>query len=199
MPDDDLPSLLRCVRAGDHDAAAQVVRRYEPVIRARVRVWLRLNHPRLSSEVDSGDICQSVLSSFFLRAAGGQYDLERPEELAGLLLKMARHKVIDQSKRAHARRRDARRNRPDELGSSRPASADSDPYRLLAGRELLAEVRRRLSHEERRIADLRAAGHAWSEVAAELGGTAEARRKQLARSLDRIATELGIDGGDFGG
>ena len=32
-----------------------------------------------------------------------------------------------------------------------------------------------------------------AEIAAERGGSAEALRKQLARALDRVAAELGLD------
>jgi len=41
-----------------------------------------------------------------------------------------------------------------------------------------------------RVADLRGQGYEWAEIAAQLGGTAEARRKQLARALDRIELAL---------
>jgi hypothetical protein len=70
-----------------------------------------------------------------------------------------------------------------------PTAAPS-PSRLAVGRELLAEVNRRFSEEERRLADLRAGGYEWTEIAARLGGTAEARRKQLARAVDRVEREL---------
>jgi RNA polymerase sigma-70 factor (ECF subfamily) len=52
--------------------------------------------------------------------------------------------------------------------------------------------RERLSDEERRIADLRASGCDWASVAAELGGTAEGRRKQLARAVVRVEQDLGL-------
>ena len=68
--------LLQQVRAGDQEAARQLVQRYEPAIRRAVR--FRLADSRLARLMDSMDICQSVLASFFLRAAAGQYDLERP-------------------------------------------------------------------------------------------------------------------------
>jgi hypothetical protein len=51
----------------------------------------------------------------------------------------------------------------------------------------------RLSEEERQIADLRARGLAWEEVAGQLGGTAQARRMQLARAAERVSRELGLD------
>src|SRR5690349_3792840 len=77
--------LFRRVRAGDGAAAAELFRRYEPAIRRRVRVWLRLQDPRLRRVFDSMDICQSVLKSFFLRAVAGQYDVDSAEQLVGLL------------------------------------------------------------------------------------------------------------------
>ncbi len=197
--DDSALLLLKRVRAGDPEAAADLVRRYEPLIRARVRVWIRLHRPGLLGELESVDICQSVLGSFFVRAAGGQYDLERPEQLAGLLVQMARHKLIDQIKRRHAGRRDVRRNDRTPADAEERAARDPDPARLLMGRDLLDQVRRRLVAEERRVADLRAEGRTWAEVAIALGGTPEGRRKQLARALNRVAQQIGIDDGDLGG
>jgi RNA polymerase sigma-70 factor (ECF subfamily) len=67
-------ALIRRVRAGDPDAAAEVVRQYEPPIRRLVR--LRLTDPWLTRVLDSMDICQSVMANFFIRAAAGQFDLE---------------------------------------------------------------------------------------------------------------------------
>ena len=40
--------------------------------------------------------------------------------------------------------------------------------------------------------DLRGEGLGWADVAARLGGTAQARRMQLARAVDRLARELGL-------
>lgn len=47
--------------------------------------------------------------------------------------------------------------------------------------------------EERRIADRRAEGGDWAAIAAELGGTPDGRRMQLARALDRVTEQLGLD------
>lgn len=197
--DESVPPLIHRVRAGDPEAAAELVRRYEPLIRARVHVWLRLNHPELLGEVESVDICQSVLCSFFVRAAAGQFDLESPERLAGLLVRMARNKLLDQLKHRHAGRRDVRRNESIETALGQVTARDPDPSRVLLGRELLERVRGRLAAEERRAADLRGEGHTWAEVAGAMGGTPDGRRVQLARALDRVARELGLDEGDLGG
>jgi RNA polymerase sigma-70 factor (ECF subfamily) len=80
--------LLRRVRAGDEAAAAELVRSYEPAIRNAVRH--RLADARLQPLLDSMDISQSVLHSFFVRAADGQYDLHQPADLVKLLVHMAR-------------------------------------------------------------------------------------------------------------
>jgi hypothetical protein len=53
----------------------------------------------------------------------------------------------------------------------------------------------RTTVEERQLAEPKAQDHDWAEIAAMLGGTPEARRKQLARAIDRVAQDLGLDEG----
>ena len=188
--------FIRRIRAGDDQAARELVQLYEPVIRREVR--LRLRDERLASRFDWTDICQSVMASFFVRAAAGQYDLEQPEQLLRLLVVMTRHKLIQQVRRNSAARRDYRRlEARDPAYLDERSAAVPSPSRLVAGREWLEEVRRRLTEEERRLADLRGQGCAWAEIAARLGGTAEARRKQLARAVGRVEHQLkGSEVGD---
>ena len=182
--------FIRRIRAGDDRAAEELVERYEPVIRREVR--LRLKDPRLNSHFDWTDVCQSVLASFFVRAASGRYDLEEPAQLLKLLVVMTRRKVANQARRHGAGRRDYRRLEPCDQADleGRPVSQPS-PSRMVAGRELLEEFRRRLSEEERALVDLRAQGCEWPEIAAKLGGTAQARRKQFARAIDLVKEQLG--------
>ncbi len=187
--------FIRRIRAGDDQAARELVQRYEPVVRREVR--LRLRDQRLASRFDWTDVCQSVMASFFARAADGQYDLEQPDQLLRLLVVMTRHKLTQQVRRHSAGRRDYRRlEAQDPAYLEGRAVAVPSPSRLVAGRELLEEYRRRLSAEERRLADLRAQGWEWAEIAAELGGTADACRKQLARALDRVEQQLEGESGD---
>jgi RNA polymerase sigma-70 factor (ECF subfamily) len=192
MAGENTAELLRRARAGDGAAAAELVRRCEPQIRLEVR--LRLRDPRLRRAFDSLDICQSVLSSFFLRLAAGEYDADRPEHLLGFLIGMTRHKLAGAVRRQRAQRRDHRR--VDEAGAAElhaVASSDPSPSEQVAGQELLREFRSRLTEEERGLADRRGEGRDWAGIASELGGTAEGRRKQLARAVDRILRELGLE------
>ena len=185
--------LIHRVRAGDAAAAEELVRQYEKVV--RMEVHCRLVDPRLRRVFDTMDVCQAVLGSFFVRAAAGQYDLERPEQLVHLLKAMARKKLAFQARQQCAGRRDVRRLEPIEKTGWEGAGAEPTPSRVFAGKELLSELRNRLSPEERQVADLRALGHEWGDIAQQLGGTAGARRKQLARAIDRVAQELGLEEG----
>jgi RNA polymerase sigma-70 factor (ECF subfamily) len=189
--EEPFPELIRGVRAGDPRAAEELVRRYEKVV--RMEVHCRLTDPRLRRVFDSMDVCQAVLGSFFVRAAWGQYDLERPEQLLALLREMARRKLAYEVRQQRAARRDVRRAEAVDGNDWDGAGAAATPSRVAVGRELLEAVRTRLDPEERQLADLRAQGREWGSIAAELGGTAAARRKQLARALDRVARDLHLD------
>jgi RNA polymerase sigma-70 factor (ECF subfamily) len=185
--------FVRRIRDGDEHAAEELVRRYEPEIRLEVRGWLRLRNPALRRVFDSMDICQSVLASFFTRAAFGEFDLDEPSQVIRLLVGMARKKVAEQARYHQRQRRDVRRIGDADAETGMAAATDETPSRLASGRELLQKFRERLLDEERMIADLRSKGFDWAAVAAELGGTAEARRKQLARAVARVEQELGAD------
>ncbi len=185
--------LIQRVRAGDQEAATVLVRRYEPAIRRAVRI--RLTDSRMGRVLDSMDICQSVLASFFVRAALGQYELDAPEQLLRLLATMARHKLADQVDRERAECRDNRRLAGGAAAHEVAAEATS-PGEQVSARELLAEVQRRLSAEERQLVELRQEGLEWGDIAVRVGGKPEALRKRLARATDRIAQELGLVEGD---
>ncbi len=189
-PDLSFDELIRLVGSGDEEAAARLVRDFEPVVR-RV-LGARLRGDRARSEFDSMDICQSVLATFFVRAAAGEYDLKEPDDLTRLLLTMTRNKVAEKMRRQHRLRRDSRRTvgGVEELAL---AGRDPTPSSVVADKELLEKARQRLSEEERQLVGLRGQGLSWEEVAASLGGTAGGRRNQLSRALDRVAQELRLD------
>src|SRR5262245_261676 len=108
LDDDEFADLWARVRAGEPDAANQLVRLYEDEIRRAVRI--RLTDPAMRSTLDSIDICQSVMANFFVRAAAGQFDIESPDQLLRLLITMAKNKITDHARKAHANRRDTRKN-----------------------------------------------------------------------------------------
>jgi RNA polymerase sigma factor (sigma-70 family) len=180
--------LVRRVRLGEQSAAAELVKRYEPHIRRAVRIRL-MRYPQMRRLLDSVDICQSVMGSFFARAARGEYRLDRPDELQNLLVIMAYHKLIDMVRKKHLPEA-PRTDTPEE-----PMDRAEGPSQEAMYRELLQMFRERLTEEERQLADLRAAGHKWSDIAAQLQGQPEALRKKLDRAVQRVARSLGIEYG----
>jgi RNA polymerase sigma-70 factor (ECF subfamily) len=188
---DRFVELIRRVRAGDEQASAELVRQYEPAIRRVVRVNLR--DPRLRRVLDSTDICQSVFATFFVRANFGQFDLDTPESLLKLLATIARRKLTNEAHKHQAERRDYRREQA--LGERAGAvhAPQSGPGEQAAARELLVKVRERLSDEERQLAEERGRGDSWAEIAAAHGDNPERLRKKLARALDRVMFQLGLD------
>jgi RNA polymerase sigma-70 factor (ECF subfamily) len=189
----DFQALMRRVRAGDAEAAAELVRQYEPELRRSIRV--KLGTSRLRHLLDSVDVCQSVLLNFFLRSAAGQFDLDSPDQLLGLLLRMARNKLLDHY-RHEAGRHGQRRQPEGEEALAGVAEAGPTPSVAVAQRDLLCAFRARLNEEERFLADQRGLGLGWAEIAALLGKETDAVRKQLRRAIDRVAAELGLDGVD---
>jgi RNA polymerase sigma-70 factor (ECF subfamily) len=182
--------FIRRIRAGEPEAAAELLRQYEPAVRLEVR--LRLRDGRLRRLADSVDVCQSVLASFFVRAAAGQYDLERPEQLLRLLVNMARHKVVDLARHQRRQRRDVGRDQALAPAHDELAAAGPGPDQALACRELFEQLLDRLTLQERQLAELRAWGNTWEEVAAATGGTPDGCRMQLTRALNRVARVLGL-------
>jgi len=191
--EDDFRALITRVRAGEQQAATDLVKRYEPEIRRAIR--LRLTDPRLNRVLDSMDVCQSVMANFFVRVHAGQFEIDRPDQLLRLLVTMARNRLLDQARRQQAGRRDGRRveaGGEDQLANL----ADRDvgtPSQIVSEKELLHAVRLQMTDEERTLAEQRAQGRDWAEIAREIGSTPEAVRKKLSRAMDRVTRRLGLD------
>jgi DNA-directed RNA polymerase specialized sigma24 family protein len=188
MPEElSFVDLVRLVRAGDEAASTELVRHYEPAI--RITVHGRLTDRGLRRRLDSMDICQSVLGNFFVRASAGEFELDRPEQLMKLLITMARNRLTDYA----LRQRDYRRTAPLPAGEQELADHGPSPSEVVAGKELLRAFRGKLSADELRLADQRALGRPWAEIAAEVGASPDALRVQLGRAVDRVARELRLD------
>jgi RNA polymerase sigma-70 factor (ECF subfamily) len=182
--------FVRRLRDRDEHAAYELVRRYEPAIRRAVRV--RLRDPRLRRVIESGDVCQAVFASFFVRTAQGEYDLQRPDQLLRLLATIARNKLACHANRERAGRRDQRRVDPAVVLEECPASGGS-PSRQAAAIELVQEAHRRLTPHERALLERRNQGLEWAEIADELGGSPDGLRVRLARAVARIRRQLGLE------
>src|SRR5271163_3886532 len=136
-PDSSFDELIRQVGNGDEQAAARLVRDFEPVVRRVLRA--RLRGARARCDFDSLDICQSVLAIFFVRVVAGEYDLKEPDDLIKLLLTMTRNKLAEKMRHQHRLRRDSRRTvgGVEELAL---ASQGPSPSSVVADKDLLEQV-----------------------------------------------------------
>jgi RNA polymerase sigma-70 factor (ECF subfamily) len=187
---DSLRDLLVRIRAGDQQAAAALVRRYEPALRRAVR--LRLRDRQLRRHFDSADICQAVLLRFFVRVVDGPYELDTPEQVLRLLTTLARNQVVNEALQHQAAKRDCRRLVGAAVEEGEALAPGSSPSQHAAGEELLEKARRALAPEEWQLLELRKEGREWADIARLLGGTAEGLRKQLARAVARVTQTLGL-------
>ena len=199
---EEYAEFIRRIRAGDEHAAEELVRRCEPEIRLEIRGRLRLRNPRLRRVFDSIDICQSVLASFFVRAAIGEFDLDEPGRLVPLLIGMAKNKLAEQVRYHQRGRRDVRRvEGPDDEGLF-AARAEQTPSEIVAHADLLEQFRGRLSAEELSIADLRSK---WLRLDRDCKGTRRHRgrpsqaacpgdRTRRRGTRPRLASRLSVQG-----
>jgi RNA polymerase sigma factor (sigma-70 family) len=181
---------VRRIRAGDDQAAEELVNRFESLIRREVR--LRISGSQFDRAFDSLDVSQSVLANFFVRAAIGQFELEHPDQLARLLVTMARNKLVSRVRSERRQIRDIRRVTVASDALDRVADEQPSPSEIFTRKELLERLRTLLSDEERQIIDLRNQGLCWEEVATKLGGSGQARRMQMSRGIERLTRQLGV-------
>ena len=188
--DPEFADFVRRIRGGDDQAAAELVNRFESLIRREVR--LRISGSQVSRAFDSLDVTQSVLANFFVRAASGQFELEHPDQLARLLVTMARNKLVSRVRSERRQIRDIRRVTIEPDALDRVADEQPSPSEIVVRKELLERLRGLLNDEERQIMDLRNQGLGWEEVATRLGGSGQARRMQMSRGIERLTRQLGI-------
>lgn len=190
MDKQDFENFIERIRRGDSSAAEDLMRQYEPLVRRQVR--MHMSDSRMTRMYESVDYSQSVFASFFLRAVGGQFDLNEPQDLVRLLVTMTRNKIASSARKLLSDKRDgARRDADTQTFLQHPAQEDS-PSQVVSFRELLELARQHLSEEERAMAELRQEGLSWDEIARRLGGQSQARRMQFSRALERVATELDL-------
>ena len=112
--------------------------------------------PAMRRRLDSMDISQSVLSSFFLRTAAGQYDLRSPAQLVALLTKMARNKLAMQVRSQYRERRKVDPAAElDRVVNDLPDKA-ALPLQQVADRELVDQAYQLMDCQVRQMANFRA-------------------------------------------
>ena len=171
--------FVRRIRAGDDQAAAELVNRFESLIRREVR--LRISGNQVNRAFDSVDVSQSVLANFFVRAATGQFELEHPDQLARLLVTMARNKLVSRVRSERRQIRDIRRVTAEPDALDQVADGQPSPSEICCSKRAFGTLGN--------VAQRRgAANHRFAQSRPWLGRSCHATRRQRTGSPDADVT-----------
>lgn len=190
--DTTFAEIIDRIRRGDESAENELFARYEAAIRRAAR--MKFMHARMQRLMDSEDIRQSVMRSFFVRVRAGSLELRSPGELVSLLLGMTSAKVTDHVRSLSAIKRGGQVQTGELNDSVAEVSHTSErtPDELAADREIEQLVCSSMTDEERQIASLRREGHDWPQIGAAMGLSSEAVRKRHERTVERLMQEFGL-------
>lgn len=190
-PSADFSLLVQQLRSGDRNAISGFVSEYEPYLRRMIRI--RLSKSSMHAVADSVDICQSVLGSFLIRLAAGEYELTSRPALEKLLHAIASKKFLALQRRELALKRDRRNTVSIHSVADLVDASQSQPVQSAINQDLLTEFERRLCEDERNLYLMRRDQRTWAEISLELCEDATVLRKRLSRAIRRVSIELGIE------
>lgn len=179
MSDQSISQWIKCLKAGEADAAQKLWARYSSEL-------VHLAHQMLGKLprklADEDDVVVSVFASLCRGAAAGRFErLSDRDDLWWLLIRITKQKVVDQKRHALRLQRDIRRTRSEsELAINSGFGSDFSLDHLIGDLPtpdfvaMLNEQRRQLADclrddTLRLIADRRIEGCTHEEIARELG------------------------------
>jgi RNA polymerase sigma factor (sigma-70 family) len=174
---DEFRTLLHACRRRDSAAAAELVRRYLPHVRAAVRRRLAVG---LRPRFDSHDFAQDVWLSFF-RAAIDRLELDDETALIAYLSQMARLKVLEEHRHQSSQKIGfARDTRLDEAAP--PAGREPTPSAVAVAADEWERMTGKLGEREIQMIRMIRDGHTHAATAAAFG-VAEKTVQRLVRHL----------------
>jgi RNA polymerase sigma-70 factor (ECF subfamily) len=189
VEEDELGALVRRAGTGDREAAGEIARRYEGVLRAKIR--RRLGR-RLRARVETDDIFQSTIAASLLDLEGFEYRGE--PEFLGWLTTVAERRIRSAGRFHGAARRDVERERNlSQAGDL--AAARTSPTQGAVRSELTEGLRRaiaRLPQPDRQVVELRSfKGMGFQEIAEAAGlPDRNAARWVFQRALKKMEDDL---------
>src|SRR4051794_16413538 len=187
MSDDRIfHEVMARLRAGDNAAAAEVFRRFANRLIGLARTQL---DARIRQKVDPEDLMQSALKSFFVRHAGGQFDLAGWDSLWSMLVVITLRKCGHKTEYFRAAMRDVSREQPqpapgdDTAAGWQAVARDPTPIQAALLAEAVEQVLQSLGDDrERQVVELSLQGFAPVEVSARVGRS----ERTVQRVLDRV-------------
>jgi RNA polymerase sigma-70 factor (ECF subfamily) len=179
----DFRALMQRLRAGEEDAARELLARYGEHI---LRVVRRKLHKQLRSKFDSIDFVQAVWASFFADAPE-KYTFDHPRALMAFLATLAQNKVVEAVRQRMQRMKynvnRERRLEVVEAGIGKTLiGRDPSPSQVAVAQDEWARMIDELPTRYQRLLVLLRDGHTQKENAAELG----VNEKTVRRLLEKL-------------
>ena len=180
IPTPELQEFFAIIQGDDEQALETMLQELDPFLRRVIR--LRLHDGRLRRSVDTTDILQSLLEDFLRQPEAGERAETSSAELSAYLAAAVRHKV-------QTRLRKERRHAGSLPRDWEPASPEPDVGQRVEVQDFAAAIRGRLDASTCLLFDLKAQGLTWQEIAAQVGGRADALRMRLTRTVAALLAE----------
>jgi RNA polymerase sigma-70 factor (ECF subfamily) len=179
----DFRALMQRLRAGEEDAARELLARYGEHI---LRVVRRKLHKQLRSKFDSIDFVQAVWASFFADAPE-KYTFDHPRALMAFLATLAQNKVVEAVRQRMQRMKyNVNRERQLEVVEAGIGNTlvgrDPSPSQVAVAQDEWARMIDELPTRYQRLLVLLRDGHTQKEIAAELG----VNEKTVRRLLEKL-------------
>jgi DNA-directed RNA polymerase specialized sigma24 family protein len=177
-PDDAPEDWSERLRRGDPAAAEEVFARYAERL---ARLAGENLSPRLAARLDSADVVQSALRTFFRRSAQGEFQIDSSCQLWRLLARITLLKARAHGRHHLADKRDVRAEMPAGDESARPEAPAAEPGPdeqavLLDQIDALLEG---LPPLYAQLLQSRLAGHAITDIAQELNLSRQSVHRML--------------------
>ena len=187
--------MLARLREGNAAAADQVFAEYQRrligLARTRIQTWLR-------QKVGPEDIVQSVFATFFKHLPEGRWDLVDREGLWRLLVQITIHKCNRTVRAFHTGKRDVgaevaldSRGPDDSTVNRQAVDTEPTPDEAAALVDLLHVLLANATDQEKRIIEMRLAGHEVAEVAAAADCSERTVQRKLGVLRQRLERLLG--------
>ena len=177
--------LINRVRAGDEDAASQLVADYGNHVMAAVR--FRLGQ-RIRVRCDSHDIAQAIWKSFFELAEAQQID--SPQQLVAILAAMSLNKLSDAYRKhlvAKPRAMSREDRRPLKLNDRRLPDDNTTPSQFAIARERFHRIFSKCTPTEQEVVRRRLAGDTFADIGASLGISERTARRVIEKLWEEHA------------
>jgi RNA polymerase sigma factor (sigma-70 family) len=191
--------LIERWKQGDQQAASALWDRYMERLLGLVNQRLA---SRYRSRFGASDVCQSALRSMLRRVQGDEYSFEHDGGVWSLLAQIALNKLNSRIRFEQAKRRSLSREKPMAAGGEEEAaefvdaiSREPSGVDVAEFRDLLREVLKRLSSEQRRylVLQLRG-GYSQKEIAKRLKLCDRTIRRMSGRIHEKVGDLLDPEG-----